>query len=76
MTTTSYQTETAVLIGLAIMLMSAAAADAQIYSWRAADGAFVVSDRPPSHEITTVSVPGTTQIRTTRPGTRVEEAGQ
>jgi len=76
MTLMSSRRTAAVLIALVAMLMPVAEADAQIYSWRAADGAFVVSDRPPSHEITTVSVPGTTQIRTTRPVTRVEEAGQ
>ena len=67
----------AVLIAFVVTLMTVtAAADAQIYSWRDADGALVVSDRPPSPEVTTVSVAGTTRIRTTRPVTRVEGAAQ
>ena len=66
----------AVLVGLAVTLMSAAAADAQIYSWRDADGILVVSDQPPSPETETVGVVGTDHIRTTRAVTQVNQAAQ
>ena len=46
--------------------MSAATADAQIYSWRNPDGTLVLSDRPQSPDTATVSVAGTDHIRTTR----------
>ena len=72
MMTMSYQTAAAVLTGLAVMLMSVAPANAQIYSWRDADGARVVSDRPPSPEAETVTLAGTDDIRVTRAVTRVE----
>ena len=50
----------AVLIAFVVMLLSVTEADRQIYDWRDADGALVVSDRPPSSDVTTVGVAGTT----------------
>ena len=40
---------------------------AQIYSWRDANGNFVLSDRPPNADAPTVAVPHTRSIRSTRP---------
>lgn len=56
------------LAGLTVMLVSVPPADAQIYSWRDADGTRVLSDRPPSPEADaiTVAVAGTDHIRATR----------
>ena len=53
----------ALCIGASIGVGSA---EAQIYSWRDANGTLVLSDRPQSGTTPTVRVPGTTAIRTTR----------
>ncbi len=66
----------AVLTGLVVILVSVAAADAQIYSWRDANDALVVSDRPPSAEAETVNVAGTDHIRTTRAVASADEAAR
>ena len=53
-----------------------AGAEAQIYSWRDANGTLVLSDRPPADGAQTVAVRGTTSgIRTTRAVSRGASAG-
>jgi soluble lytic murein transglycosylase-like protein len=58
------------LIALVVLAATAAPASAQIYSWRGADGALVVSDRPRegdgTGEAATYMVPGTAAVKTTR----------
>ena len=61
---------------LAVMLISAAPADAQIYSWRDADGTRVLSDRPPPPEADAVGAARTDDIRTSRVDTPVEAPAQ
>jgi hypothetical protein len=50
-------------------------ADAQIYTWRDANGTRVLSDRPQVPHAVTVAVPGTTTMRTTRPVVFTSETG-
>ena len=56
-----------VLIAVAFALLSPAAADAQIYAWRDANGTLVLSDRQVDTPIAVYEVDGAPQIRTTRP---------
>ncbi len=51
---------------LALLLGGVTAAEAQIYSWRDANGALVLSDRPRDGAMATVPVPGAAGVRTTR----------
>ena len=54
------------LLVLAVVLASASAAEAQIYTWRGTHGELVVSDVPQTAAATTVPVRGTTVVRATR----------
>ncbi len=51
---------------IVLLLAGVTAAEGQIYTWRDADGALVLSDRPRDGAVTTVPVRGTTEVRTTR----------
>ena len=55
-----------VAAALLLLLGAGATAQAQIYSWREADGVLVVSDRPRAPDLTAVPVRGATAIRATR----------
>jgi soluble lytic murein transglycosylase-like protein len=59
----------AIAFGTALLLTTAAAApaDAQIYYWRDATGAFVLSDKPTDPSARTYTVHRTNSIRTTKP---------
>jgi soluble lytic murein transglycosylase-like protein len=62
-----------VLTALTFALLCPAAADAQIYAWRDANGTLVLSDRQLDTPIAVYEVEGAPQIRTTRP---VEEGAR
>ena len=53
------------LVAIATALV-AAPADAQIYSWRNANGMLVLSDRPQADDSATVAVAGSSRVRSTR----------
>ncbi len=61
-----------VLTVLVVYAASAVPASAQIYSWRDAQGVLVVSDRPRQDTgvMTTYEVPGSREVRATRPTER------
>jgi len=59
-------------LGVAALLCTAVPADAQIYSWRDAEGRLVLSDRPRPDQgkpqaMTTYAVYGSTAVRATKP---------
>ena len=54
------------VIAVGLLLGASAAAHAQIYSWREADGVLVVSDRPRTPDVTALAVRGASTIRATR----------
>lgn len=60
------------LLAVAVMVVAASAtAEAQIYSWRDANGTLVLSDRPLHSGARTFAVGGAGSIRATRPRVRV-----
>lgn len=64
----SFRTFATVTVGIAVLAAATAApADAQIYYWRDASGAFVLSDKPKDPSARTYSVHRTNSIRTTKP---------
>ena len=58
------RSRTALLVTI-ILVGSAGTTEAQIYSWRNADGVLVFSDTPRTPAVATVPVRGTTAVRTT-----------
>ncbi len=60
---------------VSVLLASTGTAEAQIYTWRDADGALVLSDTPRTTGATTVAVPGTSAIRATRAAQPVADQG-
>jgi soluble lytic murein transglycosylase-like protein len=61
-------------LALAACLSSARPANAQIYSWRDANGTLVLSDRPLSSDAKTFAVTNAPQVRTTRPAPTPQRA--
>lgn len=60
------------VFAICTLVLSTAAAEAQIYSWRDASGTLVLSDKPRADggsEMATYAVRGSTQLRTTTPPT-------
>ena len=60
-----YRPLATLLVG-AVLVVSSGTAEAQIYTWRSADGVLVLSDTPRTPGATTVAVRGTTAIQATR----------
>jgi len=63
-----------ILQGFALLLVSASAAQAQIYAWRDANGALVLSHRPKSPAAITYAVAKTEGIRASRPGMVIRQS--
>ena len=55
-----------VAVAIVVILGGSATADAQIFTWREADGVLVVSDTSRTPDLTAVAVRGATAIRATR----------
>jgi soluble lytic murein transglycosylase-like protein len=61
-------------LAVAVSLAAPARAEAQIYSWRDANGTLVLSDRPLDPSAKTFAVPSATQVRTTTPAPLPQQA--
>lgn len=60
-----------ILASAVVLLALSATAEAQIYSWRDANGNLVLSDRPLNSRAPTFAVGGARTVRATRPAVRV-----